>query len=64
MICSQDGCGLILSTDEIKAAEKYHEEFYGDKFCSIHGREMLAIWRAKDATPAAEEEDEDPFSNE
>lgn len=60
-VCHEADCGMILSPSEIKAAERYKEAFGGEKFCTEHGKELIAIWKAKSSPP---DEKPDPFVNE
>lgn len=53
VVCYMGDCGTVLSPDEIKASSAYAEAFGGEKFCKEHGRELVAIWKAKQATAQA-----------
>lgn len=56
VVCAEEGCGIILDANEIKAASLYREAFHDEVFCTAHGKVMLEIFRAAPA-------EADPFVN-
>lgn len=44
--CSQEGCGVVLSGDEIKAGIHYAEAFDAKPYCTEHGKPLVKAWKA------------------
>lgn len=59
VVCAVDGCGVILTEDEITGSVMRGREFSGRILCTDHGKRALAEFRANSATTEAP----DPFAD-